>query len=87
MQDETTPEPQLEKYETLEREALYTLTNPDRHPTIYALADLGRELETHDPVAVIRPLLNAGLLHKTSDDCVFATPAAFRWVELVGHVS
>ena len=75
-----------EEYEALERQALYALTESDRCPTIYSVADLGRELGTYDPVAVIEPLCRAGLLHRLAGDFVTATPAAFKWVELVGHV-
>jgi hypothetical protein len=38
-------------------------------------------------MAIIRPLCGAGLLHRTTDGFVFATPAAFRMVALVGHVA
>jgi hypothetical protein len=58
----------------------------DRYPPIWSIADMGRELETHDPVAVIRPLCNAVLIHRTSDDFVFAAAAAFLMVQMVGHV-
>jgi len=44
-------------------------------------------LGTDDPDAVVRPLRNAGLVHRTTDDFVFATPAAYRMVELAGHVA
>jgi hypothetical protein len=51
------------------------------------MADIGRQMETEDPMAVLRPLRNAGLIHKTTDGFVFATPAAHRMVGLVGRVS
>jgi hypothetical protein len=38
-------------------------------------------------MAILRPLRNAGLIHRTSEDFVFATPAAHRMVGLVGRVS
>jgi hypothetical protein len=72
-------------FDGLEREAVYLMTSSEQ-PPIWALADIGRELETTDPEALVRPLVNAGLLNRTSEDFVFATPAAFKWVELVGHV-
>jgi len=50
------------------------------------LADIGRELEARDPDAVVRPLVNAGLANRTSDGYVFATPAAYKMVALVGQV-
>jgi hypothetical protein len=78
-------EQQPREWDAMERESVYLLTDPTRQPTIWALADLGRELETHDPEAVIAPLIYAGLVRR-NDDLVFATPAAFKWVEMVGHV-
>jgi hypothetical protein len=73
-------------FDVLERETVYLLTDPTRQPTIWALVDLGRELETHDPEAVIAPLVRAGLVRRTAEDYVLATSAAFKWVEMVGHV-
>jgi hypothetical protein len=84
MQDQ--PNEQMRKWDVMEREALYLLTDPDRYPPIWSIADVGREIEYYDPMAVIRPLCNAGLVHRISDDFVFATAAAFRMVQMVGHV-
>jgi hypothetical protein len=84
MHDE--PNEQPRDWDVMEREAVYLLTDPDHHPPIYSVADLGRALETSDPEAVIRPLRDAGLIHRTSEGFVFATPAAFKMVGLVGHV-
>jgi hypothetical protein len=78
--------PNERDFDALEREALYALTEPDRRPPICSLADIGLLLETHDPDAIISPLVRAGLVRRTAEDYVFATPAAFKWVELVGHV-
>jgi hypothetical protein len=72
-------------FDGLEREAVYLMTSSDQ-PPIWTLADIGRELETNDPEAIVRPLVHAGLLNLTGENYVFATPAAFKWVELVGHV-
>jgi hypothetical protein len=47
---------------------------------------MGRQIEYYDPEAVIRRLCSAGLIHQTSDGFVFATAAAFRMVQMVGHV-
>jgi hypothetical protein len=69
-------------WEALERETVYLLTDPTGHPPIWLVADIGRELEDTDPDAIV----NAGLLHRTSDDHVFATPAAFKMVQMVVHV-
>ncbi|MGD1056146.1 MAG: hypothetical protein ABR992_01900 [Solirubrobacteraceae bacterium] len=83
MQREPIPE---RDFDAMETETVYLLTAPERHPTIWTVADLGRQLETHDPAAVVRPLVGAGLLNRTSEDYVFATPAAFKWVQMFGHV-
>jgi hypothetical protein len=73
-------------FDVMEREAVYLLTDPESHPAIWSVADIGRELETRDPDAVVRPLVNAGLINRTSDGFVFATAAAFRMVQMVGQV-
>lgn len=80
------PNEQERKYETMELDIVYLLTDPATHPPIWALEDLGRQIETCDPMAVIRPMCAAGLLHRMGD-CVFATPAAYTMVGLVGRVS
>ncbi|HEV7943899.1 MAG TPA: hypothetical protein VGP17_14005 [Solirubrobacteraceae bacterium] len=43
----------------LDREAVYLMTDPQQ-PAVWALADIGRELETHDPEAIVWLLVNAG---------------------------
>jgi len=73
-------------WDVLEREAIYAMTDPERHPTIWSIEDLGRELEYFDPESVIRQLRNAGLVHRTSDNFVFATAAAFRMAQMVGQI-
>jgi hypothetical protein len=83
MHDESTSNER--DFGVLERETVYLLTSSDQ-PPIWALADIGRELDTHDPEALVLPLVRAGLVRRTSEDLVFVTPAAFKWVELVGHV-
>lgn len=80
------PNEQMRKWDGMERDTLYLLTDPGRYPTIWSLPDLGREINHHDPDAVTGPLINAGLVHKTSDGFVFATAAAFRMVQIVGQV-
>lgn len=87
MQDETT---ETRDWGEIERSALYALTE-DENPPVMSIADLGREIEYFDAEAVVRPLVNAGLLHRiTGDrmtgDLVVATPAAYKWVAMVGHV-
>ena len=82
MQDQPTHE---QDFDVLERECVYLMTSSDQ-PPVWALVDIGRELETHDPEALVRPLVCAGLLYRTSEGYVFATPAAFMMVALTGHV-
>jgi hypothetical protein len=84
MQDQ--PNEQMREWDVMERETLYLLTDPDRYPTIWSVADIGREIEHYDADAVLRPLRNAGLIHRTGDGFVFATAAAFRMVQMVGQV-
>jgi hypothetical protein len=72
-------------FSVLDRETIYLMTDREQ-PPIWTLADIGRELEYHDPEAIVRPLVNAGLLYRTGEDYVFATPAAFKMVAMVGHV-
>jgi len=85
MQDENTPD-EPSRWERRELEALNVLTDPCHYPTLWSVPDIGREIDYHDPDAVILPLHNAGLVNRTSDGYVFATPAAFHLTSLVGHV-
>lgn len=39
-----------------------------------------------DPEAIVRPLCSIGLIHRMGEDFIFATAAAFRMVQTVGHV-
>jgi hypothetical protein len=85
MHDEDIPDPAT-AYDRLEREIVYLLTDPEHSQPIWSVQDMARELETTDPMAVIRPLVRAGLINLTSDGHLFATHAAARMVALVGHV-
>jgi hypothetical protein len=70
----------------MELSVVYLLTDPCREPTVWSVADIGREIDYFDPESVVYPLRRAGLVHRTSDGFVLATPAAFHLVSLVGHV-
>jgi hypothetical protein len=85
MHDQDTPSA-AERYDTVERYVLYLLTKPEDGQPLWSVEDIERELETHDPMVPIRGLLRAGLIHQTTDGFVFATRAAVRWVQMVGHV-
>lgn len=80
------PDEPMRDFGDMERDALYLLTDPGRQPPVWAVPDIGRELNYFDPQCVIEPLLRDGLIYKTSDGFVFATPAAYHLVALTGHV-
>ncbi len=70
----------------LEKCVLYILTDPDSYPPLWSVPDIGREIDYFDPEAVVYRLYNAMLVHKTSDGFIFATPAAWRMVQMTGRV-
>jgi len=86
MHDQDTRDP-AERYDALERDVLYLLTRPEDGQPLWSVEDIAREVETDDPMVPIRGLLGAGLIHQTTDGYVFATRAAVRWVQMIGHVS
>jgi hypothetical protein len=69
----------------LERSTLYLLTGVGQ-PPVMAVEDIGHQLEYFDPDSIVRPLCGVGLLHRIAEQFVVATPAAYRWVQIVGHV-
>jgi hypothetical protein len=73
-------------FDAMEREVVYLLTDPDRHQPIWSVQEIGREIETTDPMMIIRPLVRAGLVHCPAEGFVFATRAAWRMVQMVGQV-
>lgn len=79
-----TPDP-LGRARDIERDILYLLTDPEDSQPIWTLEDLAREMEERDITAYTRPLQASGLLHRTSDGHVFASRAAIRQIQLVGH--
>jgi hypothetical protein len=81
MHENPTPEP---AFDVLDRETVYLMTSAGQ-PPIWTLPDIGRELETHDPEALVRPLVCAGLLYRLGD-FVFASPTAFKMVQMTGHI-
>jgi hypothetical protein len=81
--------PQADQWDGYEREALYTLVPGDDQgwQGMWSVADLGRQIDySSDPMAVLRPLINAGLVNETSDGQVFASRAGIKAVELIGKV-
>ena len=85
MQDESIRD-DVRSYDEIERDVLYLLTQPDDGQPLWSLADIGREIESKDPMAPVRGLLGAGLIHRTTDGFVFATRAGVRAVQMIGHV-
>jgi hypothetical protein len=78
-QDIRTP---AQRIEWAERRVLYLLT--DEQP-VWSMDDLSREVESvEDTRSAVQELLGAGLVAKAGEDCVFATRATVRLVELIG---
>ncbi len=80
-----TVEERVERFEAVERDTLYALTDPDGQP-LWSIADLNREMDRTDVIDYVNGLHRAGLVNKTSDGYVFATRPAFRLVQIVGQV-
>jgi hypothetical protein len=85
MPDEQPMRDPLEKARERERDILYLLTEPEDNQPLWTLEDLAREIEEPDITSYIRPLQCSGLLHRTSDGHVFASRAAVRHIQMVGH--
>jgi hypothetical protein len=85
MPDEQPIRDPLERGRDIEREILYLLTDPEDNQPLWTLADLGRELGESDIAQYVKPLQRSGLVHRTSDGHVFASRAAVRQTQLVGH--
>ncbi len=90
MHDEDMPDDDLanqaSKYDDQERDVLYLLTDPERYQPVWSVEDIGREVETDEPIVPVRGLLRAGLIHRTADGFVFASRAGARVVQIVGQV-
>jgi len=74
-----------ERYRQRELEIIYLLTDPTDNQPLWTLEDLAREMDERDIMAYVRPLQEAGLIHRTSDGHVFASRPAVRQVQIVGH--
>jgi hypothetical protein len=75
----------LRKTRETERDILYVLTDPEDNQPLWTLEDLGREMGEREISDYIDPLLRSGLVHCTSDGHVFASRAAIRHIQMVGH--
>jgi len=80
------PIPDLaDRHRQIEQGIIYLLTDPDDNQPLWTLEDLAREMSESEITAYVRPLREAGLIHQTSDGHVFASRAAVRQVQIVGH--
>jgi hypothetical protein len=79
MHDETND---LRAFDAMERDVLYLLTDPDDNEPIWSVDDIGREIESTEPMTPVHGLLRAGLIHRTSDGFVFASRAGVRAAQL-----
>jgi hypothetical protein len=89
MQEQPIPDP-ADRWDSIQRDALYLLTDSNDNQPIWSVEDIGRELALPEraihAVDVVHGLHRAGLVHCTSDGHVFATRAAVRMVQMVGQV-
>jgi hypothetical protein len=85
MPDEQPTHDRLRKDRETELDILYLLTDPEDNQPIWTLEDLAREIEKPEIIDYILPLQQAGLVHRTADGHVFASRAAIRQIQLVGH--
>jgi hypothetical protein len=69
-----------------ELEIIYLLTDPADNQPLWTLEDLAREMDERDIMPYVRRLQGAGIVHRTSDGHIFASRAAIRQVQIVGHV-
>jgi hypothetical protein len=81
-------EDQVDRWEGQERDALYALVPGDDqdYMSIWSLDDLGREIDYFDPMAVLRPLITAGLAHEPAKGYVCASRAGVKAVAMIGKV-
>lgn len=74
--------PTRDRFDETERDVLYLLTEPSDGQPIWSAEDIGREIESDDPMTPIGGLLRAALIHRTSDGFVFASRAGVRMAQL-----
>jgi hypothetical protein len=84
-----TDDDNTQQWDGYEREALYTLVPGDDQgwQGMWSVEDVGREIDhSDDPMAVLRPLINAGLVHEPAKGYVFASRAGIKAVAMIGKV-
>lgn len=82
--EKPTPDP-AEHYRQHELQIIYLLTDRDDNQGLWTIEDLARELDKRDIMPYVHRLHEAGIIHRTSDGHIFASRAAIRQVQLVGH--
>jgi hypothetical protein len=87
MPDENPNDDRVGMFDEVERNVLYHLTTPEDGQPLWSIEDLNREMERRDVIDYVNGLHRAGLVNRTSDGFVFATRAAVRIVQIIGHVS
>ena len=85
MQDQDTPSAAA-RYDALERDVLYLLTDPEDCEPLWSIDDLDREVES-ESVSAVWGLERAGLVRRTSDGFVFASRAGVRMAQLAQRAS
>jgi hypothetical protein len=72
----------------IQRDILYALTALDAsQPRALTIGQLARKLDESDITWHVENLCGVGLIQRTADgEKIFASAAAVRFVELVGHV-
>lgn len=87
MPDEQPTPSVAERYDAIERDILYAITDPEDCQPLWSVEDLAREMDCPTVIDHINSLQRAGLVNRTSDGHVFATRAAVRHIQIVGRVS
>jgi hypothetical protein len=77
--------PERDDIAAVQRDILYALTEPGDNQTLWTIEDLAREMEDRAVIDKVNALHRAGLIHRTSDGYIFASRAAVRQIQLVGH--
>jgi hypothetical protein len=72
--------------QAVQRDVLLVLVAFDGNRALWSLDDLARATEGVEIAESVEVLRRAGLVYRTPDGLVFASPAAVHCVELLGHV-
>jgi hypothetical protein len=75
-----------EEVQQSQRDILDLLTEPEASACLWTVDELVREMEDPCVSDSVDALYRAGLVHRTSDGFIFASRAAVRHTQLVGHV-